>query len=115
MDTRRSAHQRGLPLTTARDTKLGRDVRAQAPAAMNAVFRRYRGVELFFTARFRTRAGLTVVSRESTRVGPKGRLIEELDENSGLGLEYRIHALGRYLRPLRDGLDGHSGIAFALQ
>ena len=48
-------------------------------------------------------------------IGPKGRQIKKLRENSRLRLEEGIHALGRHLRPPRDGFDGHSGIAFALQ
>jgi hypothetical protein len=47
--------------------------------------------------------------------GSKAGLIEKFNEDSLLRLEDGIHALGRYLRPLRDRLDGHSGIAFALQ
>src|SRR5437867_2185531 len=44
-------------------------------------------------------------------IPPKGGVIQKFYENSGLGLENGIPALGRYLRPLRDGFDGHSGIA----
>src|SRR5207244_13457267 len=48
-------------------------------------------------------------------VRPKRGLIEKRDQDSGLRLEDGIHALGRYLRPLRDRFDGHSGITFTLQ
>ncbi len=48
-------------------------------------------------------------------IGPKCGLIEKFDEDSRLRLEEGIHALSRYLRPPRDRVDGHSGVAFPLQ